>query len=696
MRIAITLLLAASAAQAAVTGTIVNEEGKPIAGATVQSFASEDSRALRARLLSKSPDRPPSATVQSAENGSFSVTPKTALTDIAIAVGGRQVIGLQLPDGEDAGTIVVPSHASRRVRVLGDGKALPNVLVAAGPFTTRTDAAGMADLIETSIGVTRTGVIHPGYVIQEESIAESQTPTEIKLVKGMSVRGKVAGADGAPVEHAIVSIDGWPLAETDSSGDFTLAHAPSQWRSVMAIAGNRAGLAMNKPGQPVEIRLAPAATISGVIRDTSNGRGVAAALVNIHSERAIESVLSDEKGAFALTAALAGRYTVSGSHPAFQIPPTDIATQSKSIEARPLTRIRGRVIDEKRDPVGGAYLWYGIRGTPPAGHTVISAPDGTFTLRAFVQQFPQPVMAYKAGYAAGTSGPVSTDSAKSALNITLPRGFPLVVKIVDKQRQPIAGANVFVMAGNPTDAVTRYPALCERVSADCHFTDTSGSVTYRIVEGKYQLMIRGDAVANKMVPTDNLTARSSPLTIEVDHGVEVSGRVTYHDGTPVTEAMMVMPRNTFSTSAHTNPDGTFTLRGLPAGPITLITRSPDTPMAQAGSADVTAPAQNVIITIPTPSRIEGRVTDKVTRQPITDFSAAVASQITRFGGAVTTPQFHSEDGTFVLDRVPAGPINLLVSAPGYAAANLGDLTAEEGKPITGVEVQLDRGGKITG
>ena len=48
------------------------------------------------------------------KNGSFSVTPKTALTDIGIAVGGRQVIGLQLPDGEDAGTIVIPSHSSRR------------------------------------------------------------------------------------------------------------------------------------------------------------------------------------------------------------------------------------------------------------------------------------------------------------------------------------------------------------------------------------------------------------------------------------------------------------------------------------------------------------------------------------------------------------------------------------------------------
>lgn len=46
------VLLSSSVVHAAITGTIVTDEGAPIAGASIRAFAAESSRDLRQRLLS--------------------------------------------------------------------------------------------------------------------------------------------------------------------------------------------------------------------------------------------------------------------------------------------------------------------------------------------------------------------------------------------------------------------------------------------------------------------------------------------------------------------------------------------------------------------------------------------------------------------------------------------------------------------
>ena len=695
------LFFAASAAEAAITGTIITEEGKPIAGATVQAFAAESSQALRARLLSSSPERTPLTIVQSTGNGSFSIDPKSPLADIAVVVDDRLVAGLELADGEDAGVLVVPAQASRRLRVLADGKPLPKALVAAGPFTLRTNASGNVDLPEMSSVVARVTVLQRDFAIQDDFVGESSSArTNITLTKGTAIHGKVVARDGSAVEHALISIAGWPLAESDSAGEFTIAHAPPNWRAIVATGNDSSGVAMRKPGA-ITIHLAPAASISGVLRDVTSGRGVAAARVMViqPSDSPGESVISDANGRFTVTPLVAGRYAISATHPAYAITQTEIAAQksaSATVEARPLARISGNVIDERRAPVPGALVWFGMRVVARGG-AVVTGPGGEFTLRAnFSSSFPQSVIAVKSGYAAGISGPLNQESTKSRLTITLPRGFPLAVKVVDKQHQPVSGAMVLLLSAS-ADAVGRNPVVCEHaLSGDCHFTDTSGSANYRVTEGSYAVQVRGETVATKMLPAQTLTARSSPLTIEVDQAAEVSGRVVYRDGTAVTDAI-VMARNGIPGSARTDPDGTFTLRGLTAGPITLVARFLNTGGTEAAAKDVTAPARDVVITLPMPARIEGRVFAKDTHQPVTDFRVAATQRDLRFGGAISRPQeFHSDDGTFTLERAPIGTITVRVAASGYAPATLNDITVEEGKSVTGLEIALERGGRIIG
>jgi len=98
---------------------------------------------------------------------------------------------------------------------------------------------------------------------------------------------------------------------------------------------------------------------------------------------------------------------------------------------------------------------------------------------------------------------------------------------------------------------------------------------------------------------------------------------------------------------------------------------------------VSAPAEGLELTAPTPGRITGRVTDAQTRAAVTDFEVELAPDRSSgrggfgpggrgggFGGAALAgggrsgllgraggrdrKGVHSEDGTFALDDVPAG------------------------------------------
>src|SRR5712692_7450880 len=396
MRTFLSLLFLASAAHASITGTLIDEQGKPVAGATIEAFAAEDSQALRARLLSKNPERTPVASAHSTDAGGFTIDPKNRVADLAIRVGGRVAAGLQIPNGEDAGTIVIPSRASLKVRVMASGKPLANAVVAAGPFTVRTDDAGVAELPEASNVTGRIWIIHPDFAIKEPLITEGARPTDVALTKGTALRGHVIGADGTLVPHATISIGGWPLADSDDSGNFTIAHAPANWHTVLAAAGNRVGMAMNQKASNVEIRVKPGATLTGTVRDSSTANPVAAVRVDLVSQldrNLSEWTFADEKGRFTFAPLVDTRYTIAGYHPGFTILSADATLRSggstsKAVEARPLQRIRGHVFDDQRRPVAGALIQPGFRGNRFRSGAVMSGPSGEFALQPFLPPLP--------------------------------------------------------------------------------------------------------------------------------------------------------------------------------------------------------------------------------------------------------------------------------------------------------------------
>lgn len=691
-------------AHAAITGTIIDMDGKPVAGATIRAFAPESSAALRARLMAGKADRDLGATAKSSDNGSFTIDLKSSpAVDLEIEAPDHPRTTVATVDGDDLGVIQLAAQPVAKIRVTSGGKPVANAIVLSGSEVRKTDTAGETP----AFGFGPIYVIHPDFAPGPRRDANGTVSSlyEIKLSSGVSVRGKVVNAAG-PVPHAIVSINGWPLAESADDGSFVVAHAPDGWQSLTAVRGNEIGTA-TRPAKAgaVEIRLSKGETFTGNVRDSVTGAPVAGARMSLNesADSFPTTAVSDAKGRFTFGPLLAHSYQIEGMHPSYGIASAAVLVPhvtTRSFAALPVAHARGRVVDEEKKPVAGAIVTSPITTGPRRPSTLTNAA-GEFVIRVVTSATPSalPIYAMKQGYAGGMleARKWQPGETRNDIVITLVRGFTIPVRVLDRQHQPVAHAYVnLTRIGDNSQQGFFAPAQCDDPSRpDCRRTGADGSVVFRTSEGPHSVFVTGDEVAPKRVPRVALTARSEPLVVEVDRGVTISGRVVHADGTPVTGAIVELPRSPIAPrNATTDSDGAFTLVGVAAGSTSLTALSSDRRLSSA-PVPVTAPAKNVTITMPHGARIEGRVVDRGTKQPVTDFTVSVPSR-GRPGPGPTPQQVHADDGSYAIDNVPPGTAQINVTATGFVTATRSDITAEEGKTVSGIDVQLDRGASITG
>lgn len=720
------LCLAAVRSFAALTGTVMTYDGQPVAGARVSLYASESSDARRARLLSANPEAVPLVSVQTGAKGAFSLeSPKEPVVTLWVYARGYEPAGRRVERDEEVGAIALTKTEVRTGTISANGKPVANAAVLlqynTAELFAKTNEDGRYEAPDAK-NLRSIVVVHPDFAVDEETFIGSATSSSEltrTLTKGAPISGRVVGTNGeSPVAGATIVVDAWPVATSGEDGTFTVARAPVRWSTLAARKDNLIVQRAAAKEASYTLRLARGATISGRVTDSKAKVPVAGAMVSVGARRlgagndTSINVLTDAKGVYSVVVPT-GTYMIMPSHPAHEGSPADAAVTagqqlSKDVSLTPLARVSGVVLDEEKRPVAAALLstqnadsmMMGPMMRFRAPDRTISGPDGRFSTRVMPDQ-DLSIRAFKRGMpqVKSDSMRLSPGERKTGLVLTIPTGLAVTGRVTDAQGTALSGATITAAEVENTGTRMMIRTMFGGQSNDEEAVRTAsdGSFTMRVKEGTYDFTIRREGYAPKVVRGHAVTlASNQPVEASLEPAVEITGRVS-RGGTGIENVRIFSLSATGESSAVTGPDGTFTLSGLSAGQTRLMLRKEDAFVQETRT--ITAPARDVAIELPVGGRVTGRVVEKGSSKPVTTFQAGVTTS--RSGGGMIMmgpPQlrdFTSDDGSFTLENVPAGAMVLVANSPGYASGRM-NVTIEEGKTLSDVELQLDMGVKLTG
>lgn len=723
-------LFVALPSRAAITGTVVTPEGKAIAGARVSLYAREAESARRARLLSASPEAVPIASLQTDAKGTFSIpSPKEGVVILTATVRGFEPAQRTIERDEEVGAFLLAPAAMQTGSVTAAGKPVPNTVVSiifqSREYFTRTDEQGRYEAPDIGRATSIT-VFHPDFALDTESffvMGGKVGSGELRrtLIAGQKRSGKVVDLDGkTPVAGATIFIDGWPMAKSGEDGTFSIARTPAKWAKLIAGKDGRFGERTWRGDGELSVRLTRGAMLSGRVLDAKTRVALPSVLVRTSARRMgspdpefpVEAV-SDAKGNYTLRAP-AGNWLLIALHPAYATETVEVnavSQTSRDLALQPLARVSGMVVDEARKPVAaasvGAEEGQPVMGRPMVRSTMpaLTQPDGRFFLRLPGGDGETRLRASKKGLPAGRSDAIriAPGDRKSGVTISIPSGIEVTGFVSDPEGEPLSGITVSTSEtprGPRGGRQTFFGGPPQR-DDDLVRTASDGTFSLRLQEGSWDFTFRGEGYAAGVVRAQTVApGAENDIEIELERAVGITGRVT-RGGAPVEGVTVISFVSMEPSTATTGPDGSFTLSGLTPGSVGVMLRKQEEMIQEQRT--LTAPATDVEIELPAGGRVTGRVVEKGSKKAIPSFQAGIS--VSRSGGGMVMmappmmQSFSSDDGSFTLDHVPAGAVNLVASAAGYASGKL-NLQVETGKEVAGVEIELDAGvrlfGKVTG
>lgn len=737
--VAMAIFVAAAVApvDAALTGVVINRDGAPIAGAAVAAHALEPSAEAQARHLSDAPERKVLVSGETNKDGVFSLEVDAAVVDVSIRQAGYAPASVRMLKNEDVGAVMLRVAATKNGRVTGPGGAVPNARVIwrgrGVEHVATTDGEGRYSVPDPAEWATSVMVLARGHAIFEEERSRgplAKAPeADVRLEEGVSITGRVVSADGrTPVAGATIQVDGWPLGASVDDGTFTVVNVPTRWAVVRAISGDTSG-SRTRRDKEVVLRLERTPRLSGIVRDAETRSPLASVEISI-VERAgtvqrrifspdsgAQRVVTDAKGAFSLELP-PGNYEVNARIPGHSFTPVEASLSAGARVDRILpgarqARLVGTVLDDDGQGVPAAAVSpmreRGGPGMMGPGMLMMTmseawtAPDGRFVLRGIRPADAVRFEASKKGFPSGESERLALagGETRSGVVITIPRGIEVSGIVTDENGVPLSGVSVTSASASPGARGGMMRVVIGDMmggSAETVMTGGDGRFSMRVKQGPTDFAFKLAGFAPARVAGVDVAPGVAPVEVTMKEGAVLEGRVVRADGSGVEGVNVAALAEGGMQSAVTLPDGSFAIEDLVPGPMMLMAGKEDEFIQQMRR--VTAPDREVLIELPPGETVAGRVVEKGTGKPVTDFQAGIQNSMRgggmRIMGPPNTRSFRDETGAFVLENVPVGPLQLLVQAPGFVEQTVPGLVVEEGKPLRDVVVELDRGTTVTG
>lgn len=639
-------------AEGEITGTVLGEDGSPIAGARIQARGEvvPFDPGMPAAFLTREEIllyllNPPTGAAASAEDGSFRIAALPPL-EYRLYVDAVPWAAAELRHD-------VPETAPAQV-VLVPGGSIEGIVV---------DPAGGP-------------------------------------VSGVSVALSLDEGGSHPIEALLHPL---PSALTDEEGRFRFEGlAEAGYRADAAAAGWRGNAARGltvAPGDAtaVEIVLTPGGWIEGVVRD-AEGNGVAEATVEAHPVGSrsgrIASVRTDAEGAFRLDTLPEGSFLLRATKEGFLTAEAEASTGGSPvmITLAPGVDVTGRVVDAAREPVERARI--SVERGWEAVVIAESDGDGRFAAR-LSEDTAIRLRVRAAGFA--EEGIEAPDGGGDLGEIVLAEPARLEGIVLDPAGAPHPGVRV---------TATRQSGSGPRVPGDAPRPPPRVSSAWSDEEGRFSLEVDDhagvytvSAHAAFLLPSaaetvDAGSAASLRLVLRLRYGAVIEGVVTGIGSSPVDGAVVELrevrpPGRSGGTRrvVRTSGGGNFLIAGLEAG--SYVLRASAVRHAQAAIPGIelaSDESRGVEVRLDPEQRLEGSVIDD-RGAPIDSARIGVAE-----AGGARRSATSDRGGAFVVDRLGRGALDVTVEAPGFLRRRVTGVFAEAGP----VEIELRTAYEIGG
>ncbi len=593
------------------------------------------------------------------------------------------------------------------------------------PGEALTDAAGRYLISDAPKGVVQMIVTHPGYVSQ----SAPRTRSSWVLKQGGVIQGVVTGSAGQPVAGARITTEDH-MTFSGPRGAFEIG---GLWPGIAHVTASddqgriaRAGVVVvDHHAVAATLVLQPGPVVRGTVRDLSNGQPVPRARVHVRrgsayaltSRREIIAV-SNASGAFQIVGLEPGQYVFEAQHFGYLRAVRSLTVQGAG---RPLemtvflnreARIEGRVTDDSDRPVAGAHVT--VTESNPLQEIVrqlragrrdalgtYSDPDGRFVLKGL-----WPGRALRVEASAGKFVPARTDgielaagAVRSNVILRLHAGGLAMGLVTDRADHPLSGVSVYARRIEEADGTSPGPVMLQAARAAAATTDGEGRYVLAGLEpGRYFQTFVLPGYSRAFVPATTVVAgtMNELPRVKLGSAAWIRGRVVDQQQQPVAGvSVLTIDRMLDVRAAISDANGEFAIGDLTEGDEVTVQAESDG--AAAGRMNVRVPAAGVTLQLSALLTLRGRVFDTITNQAIRDFSVerivrAPGTTTFRLGGSAARP-FHSDDGTFELERIQSGPCVLRIRSMGYQTAEIGLPVIP---PPADIAVPMTRGVSLSG